>query len=68
MVSINILVFVSHVILTAKLETNDKTGNLMIQLLLFNIILSSASAGAFRAYSKKFSETFYHGGIIPPPP
>ena len=67
MVIANIILAVSHIILMTKLNANDQIGLSMIELLLADIVCSVASTGAFVNYTKKFSETFFHGGYIAPP-
>ena len=64
----NIILAVSHIIVITKLNPNTEVGLTMIELLVANIVCSVASTGAFVNYTKKFSETFFHGGYIAPPP
>ena len=65
MVIANIIIAVSHIIVITKL-TNSEFGQ-MTGYLVVNIAFSVGSTVAFVDYTKKFSETFFHGGYIAPP-
>ncbi len=76
MIISNIIFVVPNIILITKVElkidfntnTFDFYAFFVFNSLLTNIVYCVGNTVTFFIYTKKFSETYFQGGYIPPPP